>query len=105
MADASSYATSTSFPRSPSAAAWQRAPDNSACPSRPFPESIANLEGTLRVRLLDRSPKGVEPTIYARALLNRGNVSSMSSNKGSETSSSCTDPGSGEVRIGCPENP
>ena len=37
-------------------------------------ESITNLENTLRVRLLDRSPKGVEPTIYARALLNRGNV-------------------------------
>ena len=30
-------------------------------------ESIANLEHTLRVRLLDRSPKGVEPTIYALA--------------------------------------
>ena len=32
-------------------------------------KAIADMEGTLRVRLLDRSPQGVEPTIYARALL------------------------------------
>ena len=35
-------------------------------------EAIANLEHILRVRLLDRSPRGVEPTIYANALLKRG---------------------------------
>lgn len=30
---------------------------------------IANLEHLLRVRLLDRSTHGVEPTIYAKAIL------------------------------------
>ena len=37
-------------------------------------DAIANLEDTLRVRLLDRSSRGVEPTIYASALLKRGLV-------------------------------
>jgi DNA-binding transcriptional LysR family regulator len=37
-------------------------------------ESVANLEGALRVRLLDRSPRGVEPTLYAQALLKRARV-------------------------------
>ena len=35
-------------------------------------DAIANLETALAVRLLDRSPRGVEPTIYAEALLKRG---------------------------------
>lgn len=34
--------------------------------------SIADLERALGVRLLDRTPKGVEPTPYGRALLKRG---------------------------------
>jgi hypothetical protein len=37
-------------------------------------EAIANLEGALGVRLLDRSPRGIEPTIYADALLKRGHI-------------------------------
>ena len=36
--------------------------------------SIADLESALGVRLLDRSPKGIEPTPYGRALLKRGTV-------------------------------
>src|ERR1700682_1080983 len=37
-------------------------------------EAIANLEHVLRVRLLDRSTRGIEPTIYADAILKRGHV-------------------------------
>ena len=37
-------------------------------------EAMASLENALRVRLLDRSSKGIEPTIYADALLKRGHV-------------------------------
>ena len=33
--------------------------------------AIANLEHMLGVRLLDRSPRGIEPTIYAHAMLKR----------------------------------
>ena len=35
---------------------------------------IAELEQALGVRLLDRGARGVEPTIYGRALLTRGNA-------------------------------
>ena len=31
-------------------------------------DAVATLEDALRVRLLDRTSKGVEPTIYANAL-------------------------------------
>ncbi len=34
--------------------------------------SIAQLEHTFGVRLLDRSPQGIEPTQYGHALLRRG---------------------------------
>src|SRR5215468_1070687 len=34
-------------------------------------KAVADLENTLGVRLLDRGPKGVEPTLYGRALLKR----------------------------------
>ncbi len=34
-------------------------------------KAIADLENTLGVRLLDRGPKGVELTLYGRALLKR----------------------------------
>jgi DNA-binding transcriptional LysR family regulator len=35
-------------------------------------KAIADLEHTLRVKLLDRSPRGVEPTSYGGALVKRG---------------------------------
>jgi DNA-binding transcriptional LysR family regulator len=35
-------------------------------------KAIGDLEHTLGVRLLDRGPQGVEPTMYGRALLKRG---------------------------------
>src|SRR5262252_8708171 len=34
--------------------------------------SIAELESALGVTLLDRTPQGIEPTAYGRALLKRG---------------------------------
>src|SRR5262252_5418711 len=37
-------------------------------------KAISDMEDALGVRLLDRSARGVEPTIYARALLDRGPV-------------------------------
>jgi len=37
-------------------------------------QSITSLEATLKVRLLDRSARGVEPTLYAHALLKRGSA-------------------------------
>jgi len=41
--------------------------------SQPFvSKAIADLERTLGLPLLDRGPRGVEPTVYGRALLKRG---------------------------------
>lgn len=65
--------------------------------------AIAGLETTLGVRLLDRSPRGVEPTIYARALLKRGRVAFDELRQGLRDIEFLLDPGIGEVRVGCPE--
>jgi len=35
-------------------------------------KTIAELEHALGVRLLDRSPQGIVPTMYGRALMSRG---------------------------------
>ncbi len=66
-------------------------------------DAIANLESTLGVRLVDRSAKGVEPTIYAKALLKRSNVvfdELREVVKDIETLAGST---TGEVRVACPE--
>jgi DNA-binding transcriptional LysR family regulator len=67
-------------------------------------EAIAKLEDALRVRLLDRGPRGVEPTIYADALLKRGRVVFDELQQGIRDIEFIADPGKGEVRIGCPES-
>jgi len=55
-------------------------------------EAIAGLEAALRVRLLDRSPRGVEPTIYARALLKHGHMAFDELREGIKKSNSCPIP-------------
>jgi DNA-binding transcriptional LysR family regulator len=35
-------------------------------------KAISDMEQTLGVRLLDRSPCGIEPTLYGRAFIDRG---------------------------------
>ena len=67
-------------------------------------EAIASLEDTLRIRLLDRSRRGVEPTIYARALLKRGAVVFDELTQGVRDIEFLADPAAGEVRVGCPES-
>ena len=66
--------------------------------------AVANLEATLGVRLLDRSPRGIEPTIYAQALLKRGRVAFDELRQGLRDIEFLLDPAVGEVRVGCPEN-
>src|ERR1700693_533165 len=48
-----------------------RAADSRAISSPVLSLAIAGLEKALGVRLPDRSPQGVEPTLYGRALLKR----------------------------------
>src|SRR5262245_28321608 len=62
-------------------------------------DAIANLEDALRVRLLDRSPQGIEPTIYANVLLKRGHAVFDELQQGIKEIEFLSDPTAGEVRI------
>src|SRR5262245_14137932 len=62
---------------------------------------IANLEHALGVRLFDRRPEGVEPTMYGRALLRRSLAAFDELKQGIRDIEFLTDPTSGELRIGC----
>jgi DNA-binding transcriptional LysR family regulator len=61
---------------------------------------IAALEHDLGAKLFDRSTRGVEPTIYGRALLARGRAAFDELRQGIRDMESLADPGAGEVRIG-----
>jgi len=65
-------------------------------------EAIASLEGTLKVRLLDRGSRGIEPTIYAQALIKRGTVVFDELSQAIRDIDYLANPATGEVRIGCP---
>jgi DNA-binding transcriptional LysR family regulator len=64
-------------------------------------ESISNLEAVLRVRLLDRSTRGAEPTPYAEALLRRSRVAFDELRQGIREIEFLADPTVGEVRVVC----
>ena len=66
-------------------------------------EAIASLEDVLGVRVLDRSPRGIEPTIYATALLKRGHVVFDELREGIKDIEALSGTATGEVRIACPE--
>jgi DNA-binding transcriptional LysR family regulator len=65
---------------------------------------IADLEHAVGARLLDRSPRGVTPTPAGEALLARGRAAFDELEQGLRDIASLEDPGSGEVRLGCPES-
>ncbi len=66
-------------------------------------DAIANLESALGVRLLDRSAKGIEPTIYAKTLLKRSNIVFDELREGVKDIEALADSTTGEVRMACPE--
>jgi DNA-binding transcriptional LysR family regulator len=82
--------------------------------------AIADVEYALGVPLLDRSPQGVEPTQYGRALLKRGVAAFDELSQGVKDIAFLADPTTGECAlerrpaslrglfwpssIGCPEN-
>jgi DNA-binding transcriptional LysR family regulator len=63
--------------------------------------SIADLEQTIGVQLLDRGPQGVEPTEYGRALLKGGAAVFDELRQAVKNIEFLADPSAGEVRIGC----
>lgn len=67
-------------------------------------EAIADLEHALRVQLLDRTPRGVEPTAYGSALLRRSTAAFDELRLGIKDIEFLSDPTVGELRIGCPES-
>jgi DNA-binding transcriptional LysR family regulator len=64
-------------------------------------KSIADLEHTLGVRLLDRHHQGIEPTEYGRALLSGGTVVFDELRQTVRDIEFLADPSVGAVRIGC----
>jgi DNA-binding transcriptional LysR family regulator len=63
-------------------------------------KTIADLEYTLGVRLLDRSSLGVEATVYGRALLNCGIAVFDELHRGLQEIAFLSDPTMGELRVG-----
>src|SRR5262249_36452255 len=65
---------------------------------------IGDLEHALGVRLLDRSRRGVEPTIYGKAILKRGLVAFDELKQGIKDIEFLSDPTAGELAIGCADS-
>src|SRR5262249_14737828 len=63
---------------------------------------IGDLEHALGVRLLERSSRGVEPTVYGSALLKRGTAAFDELRQGIRDIEFLADPATAEVKIGCP---
>jgi DNA-binding transcriptional LysR family regulator len=67
-------------------------------------QAIAALEHALDVPLLDRTPRGVELTLYGAALMRRGEAAFDELRSGIKDIESLSDPEVGEVRIACTES-
>jgi len=67
-------------------------------------EAVAELEHTFHVRLLDRSPRGVEPTRYGAALLKRCIAVFDELKQGHRDIEFLADATTGELKIGCSES-
>jgi DNA-binding transcriptional LysR family regulator len=66
-------------------------------------KAISEIEHTIGVRLLDRTPKGVEITPYGRALLRRGIGAFHELRQSVKDIELLSDPMAGDVQVGCPE--
>ena len=66
-------------------------------------DAIADLEHAVGVRLLDRRPQGVEPTMYGSALFRRSAAVFDELKQCIKDIEVLADPTAGELRIGCPE--
>jgi DNA-binding transcriptional LysR family regulator len=67
-------------------------------------KTIADMEHTLGVRLLDRSRQGVQTTQYGDALVKCGIAVFNELKQGIDEIGFLADPTVGELRIGCPDN-
>src|SRR4051794_28118423 len=67
-------------------------------------QMMADLESALKIRLLDRSPRGISPTIYGDVLIRRSRAALDEIKNGIQEIEFLTDEAIGQVRIGCPES-
>jgi DNA-binding transcriptional LysR family regulator len=65
-------------------------------------KAIRDLERLMGARLLERSPTGVEPTIYGAALLNRSIAVFDELKQSVSEIDALGDPTTGEIRLACP---
>jgi DNA-binding transcriptional LysR family regulator len=63
--------------------------------------TIADLEHSVGVRLLERSPRGIEPTRYGRVLIKRGVAAFDEFRQGMKDIKFLADPSTGELRLAC----
>lgn len=66
-------------------------------------KAIADVEHTLKVRLFDRTPAGVEPTRYGHALLKWSHTVFDDLRQSVKEIEYLSDPTGGELRLGCTE--
>ena len=66
-------------------------------------KAIAEVEHVLGLRLFDRGPRGIEPTIYGRALVNCGVAVFDELSQGVKQLEFLLDPAAGALRVGCNE--
>src|SRR5262249_22464236 len=64
-------------------------------------KAIGDLEAAIGVQLFDRSPRGVEPTLYGDALAQCGTVVFDELKQGIRKIEFLADPTVGELRVGC----
>jgi DNA-binding transcriptional LysR family regulator len=82
------------------AGSMSRAADRLAISHPVVSKTIADLEDALKVRLLDRTQQGTEPTAYGRALLSCGTVVFDELRRSVQEIAFLSDPTVGELRIG-----
>jgi DNA-binding transcriptional LysR family regulator len=63
--------------------------------------AISDLEHSVGVRLLERSPRGIEPTPYGRVLIKRGVAAFDEFRQGVKDIKFLADPSTGELSIAC----
>jgi len=63
--------------------------------------AIADLEHSVGVRLLERSPRGIQPTQYGRVLIKSSVAAFDEFRQGVKDIKFLADPSTGELRIGC----
>jgi DNA-binding transcriptional LysR family regulator len=66
-------------------------------------KAIADVEHVVGLRLFDRGPRGIEPTIYGRALLRCGTAVFDELRQGVKELDFLTNPAGGDLRFGCTE--